>query len=117
MNKVNQLIVFVLVTTFGGLTTSAQQLEVGAEYVLIMEDQNQPKYVNLPSKREILKRGAIADYQALNGVKVVIESVGDNTDEPTVILKRKDGKPFFRFFNTIKANVSKAVENGELVQI
>lgn len=116
MQKIQQFVVMFVVAVFASVETKAQELEVGTEYVLVIEDQNKPKHLKFPSKREIIKRGAIADYQNLNGVVVTVESSGKNNSEE-VLLKRKDGKPFFRFFDTIKANVTKALENGELARI
>ena len=117
MKTIRQLTILFLIAGLGSINASAQNLEVGMEYVLVLEDENKPNYLKFPSKREIIKRGAIADYQNLNGIIVVIDSIESNDQQSMVSLKRKDGKPFFRFFKTIKADIYKALEKGELARI
>jgi len=117
MKKIQQFVILLMVAAFGNLEVAGQEAEVGTEYVLVIENESRPKHIKFPSKREILKRGAVPNYQSLNGVIVVVEKVESKNNMPQIFIKRKDGKPFFRFFNSIKANVSEAMESGELARI
>ncbi|MEB8328566.1 hypothetical protein OO009_04295 [Flavobacteriaceae bacterium KMM 6897] len=73
------------------------------------------KHIDFPRRNIIIKRGAIADYNALIGMEIVVKDLVENPDgSTTAILERKDGHPFFRFFQTVEANLEKALVSGEL---
>ena len=76
-----------------------------------------PEYQNIdfPRKNIIIKRGAIPNFNALVGEQLVVDRIEtDKKGNIKTLLRRKDGLNFFRFFPTVKADVSKAMENGEL---
>ena len=85
--------------------------------ILVLGQPSGSKYAHIefPRKNTILKRGAIADFKSLIGKHLVVQRIetGKN-DADVVILIRKDGLNFFRFFPEAKANVYKAFEAGEL---
>lgn len=73
------------------------------------------QHIDFPRKNFIIKRGAIANFNALVGKKLVVARIEtDKNGNPEAVLKRKDGRNFFRFYPTVKAEVSKALQNGEL---
>jgi hypothetical protein len=72
-------------------------------------------YIDFPRKNSIIKRGAIANFNALIGKKLVVEHIETNkTGTVVASLKRKDGQKFFRFFPTVKANLNGALNSGEI---
>jgi hypothetical protein len=71
--------------------------------------------IDFPRRNIIIKRGAIANFNALIGKKVFVDQL--ETDEEgriTVTLKRADGLNFFRFFPKVNADLSKAIKLKEL---
>ena len=88
--------------------------------VLILGEPSGASYtaIKFPRKNIIIKRGAIANFNALLGKKLVVEKIETNKDGVEIsTLRRKDGLNFFRFFPEIKADLSKAIESGELKRV
>ena len=73
------------------------------------------KHINFPRKNFIIKRGALANFNALNGEKVVVHDVFTENGDTKIMLKRKNGTNFFRFWTVVEANLEKAIANGELI--
>ena len=76
------------------------------------------KTIDFPRKNIIIKRGAIPNFNALIGKRVLVAQL--KTDEEgrmNVTLKRIDGLNFFRFYPKVKADLSKAIDSGELKTI
>lgn len=85
--------------------------------VVILADRKGTAYRHLdfPRKNIIIKRGAIADFNNLIGKKLVVERIETTTDGITIaVLKRKDGLNFFRFYPRVRADIEKALTEGEL---
>ncbi|WP_273568293.1 hypothetical protein [Maribacter halichondriae] len=72
------------------------------------------KHIDFPRKNIIIKRGAIADFNNLEGRKVIVEEVQTENGTTEVVLKRKDGRNFFRFWTTVTTDIEKALAKGEL---
>ena len=73
------------------------------------------KHIDFPRRNFIIKRGAIADYNSLIGMEIVVKDLVKDSDGRTkAILERKDGRPFFRFYPTVEANLEQAMAVGEL---
>lgn len=76
------------------------------------------RHIDFPRKNIILKRGALANINALVGKRLVVQSFVTNKDGMTqAVLKRKDGLNFFRIFPEVRANINKAIESGKLKTI
>ncbi|WP_373518099.1 hypothetical protein [Pricia sp.] len=73
------------------------------------------EHIDFPRKNFIIKRGAIANFNALEGEKVVVEEVRSENGATEVVLQRKDGRNFFRFWHTVEADFEKALAKGELI--
>lgn len=75
-------------------------------------------HIDFPKKNIIIKRGSIANFNALVGTRLVVQSFERDKDGMTkAVLKRKDGLNFFRFFPRVRANIEKAIQSGELKTI
>lgn len=73
------------------------------------------QHIHFPKRNFIIKRGGIADFKQLRGKKVEVEDVVSFENGTTkVVLKRKDGLRFFRFYPNVKADLEKALAVGEL---
>ncbi|MFT5943435.1 MAG: hypothetical protein ACI9AV_002048 [Sediminicola sp.] len=87
----------------------------GTTYTLSEPMGHTYKYIDFPRRNIIIKRGAIADYNSLIGLEIVVKDLKkDKNGSTKAILERKDGRPFFRFFPTVEANLEKAIAVGEL---
>ncbi|MFI2741149.1 hypothetical protein ACG2LH_00300 [Zhouia sp. PK063] len=72
-------------------------------------------YINFPPLHTLVKRGHLASYKDEFNTPVVVEKIEkDNDGNPIVTLSRKDGKKFFKMYNTITCEYSDAIAHGEL---
>jgi hypothetical protein len=72
-------------------------------------------HIDFPRKNIIIKRGAIANFNALEGEKVRVKEVRSDNGATEVVLQREDGRNFFRFWPTVTADLEQALKKGELV--
>lgn len=72
-------------------------------------------HIDFPRKNTIIKRGAIANFNSLEGRKVIVTEIRSKDDTTEIVIKRKDGLNFFRFFPTATANLEKAIIKNELI--
>ena len=100
-----------------GAQDQTQPVTVGDVLVINPPENHDFEYLYLPKANFIIKKGGIANYKSLVGNKVeVTEIETNNKGETKVVLKREDGKKFFRTHTTtITANIDEALENGELI--
>lgn len=75
------------------------------------------KHIDSPRKNTIIKRGAIANFNTLEGRKFTITEVRSNNATTEIVIKRKDGLNFFRFFPSVKVNLEKALIEKELIPL
>ena len=95
----------------------AQERSVETGTVLeIIKPDGPFRHLNLPRNNFIIKRGGIANLNALSGNLVVVTAVKEVEGSKEIVLKRKDGRKFFRNYATISANWPEALEAGELRQ-
>ena len=111
-------VLFILIGLFAFTTVEAQknlidQVEVGDVLILGKPSSAHYKFVDVPRKNFIIKRGGIANISALNNQNIIITDVWHGKN-PKVTFKRADGKKFFRTYKTLTANLDKAVASGEL---
>lgn len=109
----------ILLTTFlfCVFTLQAQtdyNIKAGDLLVLGEPSGSSYKAIAFPKKNIIIKRGAIANFNDLVGKKLVVKQIENSNGSETLILKRDDDMNFFRFFPTVKADLAKALELGEL---
>ncbi len=108
------LMLCVLVTTSSIAQENSPSLDKGTEFILGEVSAEGYAHIAFPRKNLIIKRGAVANFNALEGVKVVVAEVRSKNNTTEVVLKRKDGLNFFRFWPTVTADVDKAIAQGEL---
>ncbi|WP_419212850.1 hypothetical protein ACNR9Q_01670 [Maribacter sp. X9] len=102
---------FLLINTNAFAQDNYGNLKAG-DILSITKSSNMPfDHLYFPRPNLIIKRGAIANYKALDGMKVRIEEISEDT---TVKLTPLNGKKFFNRFPYVKANLEKALENNEL---
>jgi hypothetical protein len=102
-----------------GISLSAQEVRNSVSVGDLMVIQK-PKgidymYVQFPRRNIIIKQGGIANMKNLNGQKVLITEVkGMPNGNTEVVLKRFDGRRFFGYLPSVKADLNQALEAGEL---
>lgn len=105
------LIAFLLLCASGHAQEQYNNVKVG-DILSINKEYNTPfNHLYFPKANFIIKRGAIANYKVLDGMKVQIEEVAEDA---TVRLIPLGGKKFFNKFSYVEANLEKALESGEL---
>ena len=71
--------------------------------------------IDFPRRNIIIKRSAIPNFNALIGKRVLVAQLkADEKGRLNATIKRLDGLNFFRFFPKVKADLSKAIDSGEL---
>lgn len=81
----------------------------------IQKQANMPfDHIHFPKANFIIKQGGIANFQNLDDVKVKVVAVLDNG---LVKLAPVSGKKFFNRYMTVKADMEKALQAGELQKI
>ena len=98
------------------LPASAQSGAIREGSILVLGKAGAEGYghIEFPRKNFIRKRGALADYQRLSGIRVEVIAIRDTPDGPRVTLRRTDGGKFFRFYSQVEARLDDAMEAGEL---
>ncbi|SMC43841.1 hypothetical protein [Cellulophaga tyrosinoxydans] len=115
------LFIFLLVAFSSAITygqDNANEVKIGDMFLISETHGDHYNHIKFPRKNHIFKRGAIADFKRLNGLKLVVTSITTDSNYKTMVtLKRHDGKPFFRFFPSVEAHLEKALEAKELLTI
>jgi hypothetical protein len=116
MKKTAVLCLMFLVT---GISLSAQEVRNSVSVGDLLEIQK-PKgidfmHVQFPRRNIIIKQGGIAHMKSLYGQKVRVTEVNDIPDGNTeVVLKLFNGRRFFGYMPSVKANLNPALSSGEL---
>ena len=81
-------------------------------------DSPRYKHIDFPRANFIIKKGGIANYKKVEGVKVVVTAVNKKNDGTLQVqIQRKDGKRFFGNQSVVNADLKDALESGELRKI
>ena len=94
---------------------TSDQISIGDIMVINEPSGADFNHIHFPRKNFIIKRGGIADMKSVYGNYVMVTDIKVKKDGSTeVTLQRKNGRKFFRSFPTVKANLEKALADGEL---
>ncbi|WP_455169061.1 hypothetical protein [Aegicerativicinus sediminis] len=115
----NYIIVLLFSLGMLGAQASTEQntteVKVGDTFEIGKPETNTYKHINFPRANFIIKGGGIADYNNLEGKKVVVTSVKEKADGTTEVkIKRANGMRFFRSHTVVSANIEQALNSGEL---
>jgi len=115
------VVVLAFFLCLGGMLNAQDKENIVAEgdiIVLGKPNGSDYRHIDFPRKNIIVKRGAIANFNALIGKRLVVQSLEIDKDGVTeAVLTRKDGMNFFRFFPKVRADIEQAIETGELQTI
>lgn len=95
--------------------TKATDVKIGDIYKIGAPEKNTYEHINFPKPNIIIKRGGIANYNRVEGSKVVITSIKEKKNGTIEVkIKRQDGGRFFGSHKVIKADLNDALSSGEL---
>ncbi len=112
--KAKNFILAMAALVFTGMAVQAQSVREGSTLVLGKADAHGYDHIDFPRKNFIIKRGAIADFNRLQGMEVVVVSQTNRDGATWVTLERADGGKFFRFIPRVEARLDQALDAGEL---
>ncbi|MDC6365445.1 MULTISPECIES: hypothetical protein [Flavobacteriaceae] len=88
-------------------------VQIGDQLTLGTPSGNHYKYISVPRKNFILKRGGIGDISSLVNQKITITNISYGK-VAKVTFKKTNGGKFFRVYKTFTADFNKAVDAGEI---
>ncbi|WP_343488106.1 hypothetical protein [Allomuricauda sp. d1] len=90
-------------------------VKVGDELIIATPVSSDYKYIDVPRKNFIIKRGGIANIKSLKNRKVIVENIENKGGDVEVTFTPADGGKFFNVYKKMNADLNDAIENGELV--
>lgn len=109
------LICLGLIQGINAQETPAADLKVGDELIIGPPVANNYKYIAVPRKNIIIKKGGIANLSSIKDNKVTISKITySKANKAVVVLKKADGNKFFNACRSLKANLNAALTYGEL---
>ena len=106
MKKTLLLAVFILLTSTYGLSAQSVPLQEGQIMRIILPEDGTFNHLKFPRKNFIMK--------SVDANLVVITDIRDTSSGTQIVLKRQDGRKFFRAFPSVTATWPAALEKGEL---
>ena len=102
-----------------GISPSAQEVRnsvsVGDVMVIQKPKGSDFMHVQFPRRNFIIKQGGIANMKSLYGQKVLVTEVsGTPNGNIEVVLKLLNGRRFFGYLPSVKADLDLALAKGEL---
>ena len=90
-------------------------VSIGDELIIGTPSKSNYQYIAVPRKNFIIKKGGIANISSIQNNRVIVSKLTYGKDNnPTVVLKKSNGNKFFNAYRTLKADLNKAIANGEL---
>ncbi|MFS4468717.1 hypothetical protein [Maribacter sp. 2210JD10-5] len=111
------IIILAVFVSHNSISQESESIVKQGDILIISKDSNVPfKHIHFPRKNFILKRGNIANYKNLDGMAVRVEELINNSDtKQRATLSPLSRKKFFNSYTTVTADISKAIQSGELV--
>ncbi|QDO94072.1 hypothetical protein FNB79_08795 [Formosa sediminum] len=108
--------VFMLGFSANALTVNPAPVSVGDVVTVGVPSQFAYSSINFPKSNFIIKRGGVVNYNNLAGLQVEIVSITDKKDgSREAVIKRADGRKFFKVLSTVSVAIDEAVETHELL--
>ncbi|GAA3604001.1 hypothetical protein Q4Q39_09655 [Flavivirga amylovorans] len=112
------LIFAMLFFSFCFFTNAQDNPKIGDELIINAPQNVSYNHIDFPRLNFLVKKGRLANYKNVYGNKVIVKDIiNENNGITYVVLKKKNGKKFFGYLNTVKANYSKSIESGELATV
>lgn len=107
--------IIILFAGVAGLRAQTVSIQEGQVLELVLPDDGDFNHVDVPRKNFIIKRGGVPDMKTLDGNRVVVESIRESSRGTRVVIRRADGRKFFRSFPTLTAHWPDAADSKELI--
>lgn len=107
-------IICFLLLGISGAFSQATPPEEGAELRIELPESGSFEYLDVPRNNFIMKRGGIAGVEQLDHTTVLVDEVRETPKGIQLILKRKDGKRFFKSHRYLTASWPEVAESNEL---
>ena len=119
MRKLQKLVVFCFLFLIPAILMASPcditEPEVGDVLIIQQTETGDYNAVKFPKKNILHKRTGLSNYSRVEGMKVEIVEVTENSNGETMVrLKPIQKNKFFRYWKTVNANYQKAIENKEL---
>lgn len=99
-------------------SSESNVIKIGTKLEIGYPSASNYKYLILPRKNFIIKKGGLANYKNLINLNVVVSEIEKSEDNTIiVVLKHVENKKFFNRYRTIKANYKEAINAKELIFI
>ncbi|MBR8537820.1 hypothetical protein KDU71_19770 [Carboxylicivirga sediminis] len=96
--------------------SSDSKVGVGDVFTIGEVENNHYEHINFPKNNFIVKKGGVADYQALVGEKVEITSLKEKKDGMLVAtIKLASDKKFFMSHKYLTVDINEAISSKELL--
>lgn len=120
MKTLHKIILFGLL--FLSINTFCQEVDsstfIDKTYIIQSVPNDNYQYISFPKPNFIIKKGGFANYDALIGRKVTVTKIVKEKKSGTVVsIKLEDGNKFFGVYPSMDANLKKAIEKGELLEV
>ncbi|UJH66166.1 hypothetical protein [Allomuricauda sp. SCSIO 65647] len=90
-------------------------VKIGDELIISSPVSSDYKYIDVPRKNFIIKRGGIANMKSLENRKTIVKAIDNRGSYVKVTLSPADGGKFFNVYRELNADLNGAIENGELI--
>ncbi|WP_157206424.1 hypothetical protein [Mariniflexile maritimum] len=108
---------FVFANNTKSIDSVQNEPQVGTVLIINATSNTTYNHIKFPKLNTIAKRGHLANYKSVHGKRVVVKEIIKNNQGLThVLLEKEDKTKFFGFQKQVKANYTKAIAAGELLQ-
>jgi len=109
---------FYLATLYATIGMYAQEdfsslIKIRDPLIISEPSSSSYKFIDVPRKNFIIKRGGIANIGSLHNVNVTVTKIRKG-DKPRITFKKSDNRKFFKAYRTLKADLNGAIKSGEL---
>lgn len=115
MKKLIFIFCVFFLTAISSFGQNNKLVNVGDVFTISSVDGNNYKYLKFPKSNFVVKKGGIVNYNKVVGKKVKVTSIKEKNGTKVATLVLVSGKKFFNSHKSIKAVISDAIENKELV--
>ncbi|MCF7568926.1 dihydroorotase [Sabulilitoribacter arenilitoris] len=114
----NNILFTLLLVFFTSLTYSQNtDTKVNIGDLFIIGETDNYKHINLPKRNFIIKQGGIANYESIKGKTVEVTSIKEKNGNLIATIKLVSKKKFFNSHKYVTVNISKAIDNKELISL
>ncbi len=113
-----KFVIIPLALFFSAFALNAQEnnnrsINVGDQLMITEPLGSSYRFIEIPRKNFIIKRGGIPNMKSLDKSIVTVTDIS-NDENPIITIEKSNGKKFFRIYKTFTAHLNAAIDSGEL---